>query len=176
MKIIPQRIPEVKIILPDSFWDSRGYTSVPFDAKTAAELDFHIVQINHGFSTKPYTLRGLHYQKAPVAQAKLVACLQGSIYNVAVDIRKGSPTFGQYVAEKQSSDNRKLMYIPKGFAHGYLTLESNTSVQWCVDNDFCKEAAKCIRWDSCGIEWLGKEEEYIISDKDKNGMDIKTLI
>lgn len=176
MKIISQQISEVKIIVPDLFADFRGYISVPFDVTTATALDFHIVQINCGYSKKPYTLRGLHYQEAPLAQAKLVACLHGSIYNVAVDIRNGSSTFGQYVAEKQSADNQKLMYIPRGFAHGYLTLESNTLVQWCVDNDFCQEAGRCIRWDSCGIEWLGKAEEYIISDKDKKGVDIKELI
>ena len=164
-----------KILTQQSFKDFRGYTSVFFDASVAANLNFNIVQINQGFSVKPYTLRGLHYQEEPHAQAKLVSCLHGSIFNVAVDIRPDSPTFGQYVSEILSAENQKVMYIPKGFAHGYLTLEPNTLMQWCVDADFCAEAAKCLRWDSCGIDWPGKIEEFIISDKDKNGTRFKKV-
>ena len=92
------------------FKDFRGYTSVLFDVSVASDLDFHIVQINQGFSIKPYTLRGLHYQEEPHAQAKLVSCLYGSIYNVAVDIRPDSPTFGKYAAEILTTDNQKTMY------------------------------------------------------------------
>lgn len=110
------------------FKDFRGYTSVLFDVSVASDLDFHIVQINQGFSIKPYTLRGLHYQEEPHAQAKLVSCLYGSIYNVAVDIRPDSPTFGKYAAEILTTDNQKTMYISKDFAHGYLTLEPNTLI------------------------------------------------
>ena len=164
-----------KILTQQSCKDFRGYTSVVFDASVAANLNFNIVQINQGFSVKPYTLRGLHYQEEPHAQAKLVSCLHGSIFNVAVDIRPDSPTFGQYVSEILSAENQKVMYIPKGFAHGYLTLEPNTLMQWCVDADFCAEAAKCLRWDSCGIDWPGKIEEFIISDKDKNGTRFKKV-
>lgn len=161
-----------KILTQQSFKDPRGYTSVLFDASVASDLDFHIVQINQGFSIKPYTLRGLHYQEEPHAQAKLVSCLHGSIYNVAVDIRPTSSTYGQYTAEILSAENQNMMYIPKGFAHGYLTLESNSLMQWCVDEDFCAEAAKCLRWDSVGIPWPGNAEEYVISDKDRNGVGI----
>lgn len=161
---------KIKILTPKSFKDFRGYTSVLYDVSVASNLDFHIVQINQGFSSKPYTLRGLHYQEEPHAQAKLLSCLYGSIYNVAVDIRRDSPTFGKYTAEILTAENQKQMYIPQGFAHGYLTLEDDTLMQWCVDSDFCAEAAKCVKWDSCGIEWPGKATDYIISDKDKNGI------
>lgn len=168
-------IPEVKLLRPELFQDYRGYTSVLFDTMISKVLHLRIVQINQGYSIEPYTLRGLHYQELNHAQAKLVSCLYGSIYNVALDIRKNSPTFGQYVAEILSSNNQKMMYIPKGFAHGYLTLESNTLMQWCVDSDFCAESAKCVKWDSCGIKWPGKSEDYIISDKDKNGISLINL-
>ena len=166
---------ETKILISQSFKDFRGYTSVLYDASVASDLDFHIVQINQGFSIKLYTLRGLHYQEEPHAQAKLVSCLHGSIYNVAVDIRPTSSTYGQYTAEILSAENQNMMYIPKGFAHGYLTLEPNTLMQWCVDEDFCAEAAKCLRWDSCGIDWPGNVEEYVISEKDRNGLDLNSL-
>lgn len=159
----------------DVFHDFRGSNYFPFDKVRAERLRFHVQQINQSFSVASWTIRGIHYQTQPYEQAKLVQCLTGSIFNVAVDIRQDSPTFGQYKAEILSKENHKMMYIPRGFAHGFLTLEPNTLVQWCVDNDFCKEAAKCIRWDSCGIEWPGKKEEYIISDKDKNGVDIREL-
>ena len=120
----------IKIVKQEVFKDFRGYTSLFFDASVTANLKFHIVQINQGFSIKPYTLRGMHYQEEPHAQAKLVSCLHGSIYNVAVDIRPASPTFGKHAAEILTTDNQKTMHIPKGFAHGYLTLEPNTLIQW----------------------------------------------
>ena len=166
---------KIKILTPQSFMDLRGCTSVLFDASVATDLNFHIVQINQGFSIKPYTLRGLHYQEEPHAQAKLVSCIHGSIFNVAVDIRPDSPAYGKYTAEILSAENQKVMYIPKGFAHGYLTLEPNTLMQWCVDTEFCAEAAKCLRWDSCGIDWPGNVEEFVISEKDRNGLRFEEL-
>ena len=126
-----------KIITQEAYEDFRGFLSVPFDATTSAELDFQIHQINQGYSKNKFTLRGLHFQAQPHAQVKLVYCLHGSIYNVAVDIRPDSSAFGIYYAEFLSFENRKMMYIPKGFAHGYLTLEDDTLMQWCVDEDFC---------------------------------------
>ena len=97
-------IEQPRILTKQSYKDFRGYTSVLYDASVANDLDFHIVQINQGFSTKPYTLCGLHYQEEPHAQAKLVSCLHRSIYNVAVDIRSTSSTYGQYIAEILSAE------------------------------------------------------------------------
>ena len=169
-------ISEVKLITPESFHDFRGYTSIAFDTSIANELDFHVIQINQGYSLKQYTLRGFHYQDSPNEQAKLVSCLQGSIYNIAVDIRKESATFGQYVVGILSAENQRLMYIPKGFAHGYLTLEPNTLMQWCVDGDFCGEKARCLRYDSCGVEWPVEDwSQVVLSEKDKAGIRIETL-
>ena len=153
------------IIETQQFEDFRGWLSVLVDSK----VNFHVVQINQGYSRKKFTLRGLHYQEGEHAQAKLVSCLHGSIFNVAVDLRPGE-TFGHAYSAVLSFENRKQMYIPRGFAHGYLTLEDDTLMQWGVDNDFCDEAAKAVRYDSDFI-WESEswpEGEYVISEKDRN--------
>ncbi|MCD7785695.1 MAG: dTDP-4-dehydrorhamnose 3,5-epimerase [Oscillospiraceae bacterium] len=156
----------------DIFSDHRGYTSVSFENASLREqgINFNVAQVDQGYSYKANTLRGLHYQKAPYEQAKLVSCLHGSIYSVGVDIRKESATFGQYVGEILSFENRKIMYIPKGFAHGYLTLEDDVLMQWCCDGNFNKDAACALRYDDpdIGIEWPKIAGDIIISDKDRN--------
>lgn len=155
-------VDKLEIIETQRFEDFRGWLSVPVDRS----INFHVVQINQGYSKKAFTLRGLHFQEREHAQAKLVSCLHGSILNVAVDLRPGE-TFGHAYSAVLSFENRKQMYIPRGFAHGYLTLEDNTLMQWCVDNDFCGEAAKAVRYDSDFV-WEGEswpEAEYIISEK-----------
>ena len=158
------------IIETQHFEDFRGWLSVPVDKS----IDFHVVQINQGFSKKAGTLRGLHFQEAPHAQAKLVSCLCGSIFNVAVDIRSGG-TFGYAYGEILSFENQKQMLIPRGFAHGYLTLEDDTLVQWCVDNDFCETAAKAVRYDS-EFNWQTNPwpvMEYILSEKDEKAIHLR---
>jgi dTDP-4-dehydrorhamnose 3,5-epimerase len=112
------------------------------------------------------------------AQAKMVSCLHGSIFNVAVDLRPGK-CFGYSYSEVLSFENRKMMYIPEGFAHGYLTLEDDTLMQWCVDQDFCGEAAQAVRYDDPDLVWKGEawpKGEYIISEKDKNAMWLGELL
>lgn len=153
------------IIETKKYEDFRGWLSVSLDK----EIDFHVVQINQGYSRKKFTLRGLHYQEGEHAQAKLVSCLHGSIFNVAVDLRPGE-TYGHAYGEILSFENRKQMLIPRGFAHGYLTLEDDTLMQWCVDNDFCAEASRAIRYDSDFI-WESESwpaGEYLVSEKDRN--------
>ena len=115
------------LLTSPAFEDFRGYLAVPYDQY----INFSVRQINQGFSKKAGTLRGLHFQDGEYAQAKLVSCLHGSIFNVAVDLRKGE-TFGHAYSAVLSFENRKQMYIPRGFAHGYLTLEDDTLMQWCV--------------------------------------------
>lgn len=158
---------KVRAINIEAFNDNRGYMSVPFDKTISEELDFNICQINQGFSHKAYTLRGLHFQEAPHAQAKLVTCLTGAIFNVAVDLKSG-----EYISEIIKADDHRLIYIPRGYAHGYLTLEDNTLMQWYVDNDFNGEAARAIRFDDkdLGIKWPGDISKFIISDKDRNAL------
>ena len=160
------------ILTIPAFEDFRGYLAVPYDQS----INFSVRQINQGFSKKAGTLRGLHFQDGEYAQAKLVSCLHGSIFNVAVDLRKGE-TFGHAYSAVLSFENRKQMYIPRGFAHGYLTLEDDTLMQWCVDNDFCGEAAKAVRYDSDFV-WEGEswpEGAYIISEKDRNAVRLENF-
>lgn len=161
------------ILTATVFEDFRGYLAVPYDKS----INFNIRQINQGYSKKAYTLRGLHFQEGEYAQAKLVSCLHGSIFNVAVDLRPGE-TFGHAYSEVLSFENRKQMLIPRGFAHGYLTLEDDTLMQWCVDDDFCSEAAKAVRYDSDfvweGESWLAGE--YIVSEKDRNAIYLSDIL
>lgn len=162
------------IIETQRFEDFRGWLSVPVDRS----LNFHVVQINQGFSKKAGTLRGLHFQDGEYAQAKLVSCLHGSIFNVAVDLRPGD-TFGYAYSEVLSFENQKQMLIPRGFAHGYLTLEDDTLMQWCVDNDFYRGAAHAIRFDDPDIKWQTiswPKTEYILSEKDKNAISLKDFL
>lgn len=158
------------VIETKRFEDFRGWLSV------SAE-DFHVVQINQGYSKKKFTLRGLHFQEGEHSQAKLVSCLRGSIFNVAVDLRSGE-TFGYAYGEVLSFENQKQMLIPTGFAHGYLTLEDDPLMQWCVDNDFCSGAARAVRYDSVFI-WQTEPwsaGEYILSEKDKNAMTLQEVL
>ena len=164
-----------KILIIPTFEDFRGYLSVPYDQSMG--VDFQAKQINQGYSKKAFTLRGLHYQAGDAAQAKLVSCLRGSIFSVAMDLRPGD-TRGQAYSEILSWENRKMMYVPRGFAHGYLTLEDDTLMQWCVDNDFCAEAARAVRYDDPDIIWDGEswpKGDYIMSDKDRNAMKLKDV-
>ncbi len=161
-----------EIIEIQGFEDFRGWLSVPVDRS----INFQVVQINQGFSKKAGTLRGLHFQEGDHAQAKLVSCLHGSIFNVAVDLRLGD-TFGYAYGELLSFENQKQMLIPHGFSHGYLTLEDDTLMQWCVDNDFYGTAAKVVRYDS-EFNWQTNPwpvMEYILSEKDKSAKSLQEL-
>lgn len=166
------KLTKPEILTITAFEDFRGYLAVPYNQS----INFTVRQINQGYSKKAFTLRGLHFQGGEHAQAKLVSCLHGSIFNVALDLRKGE-TFGHAYSAVLSYENRKQMYIPRGFAHGYLTLEDDTLMQWCVDNDFCGEAAKAVRYDSDFV-WEGEswpEGAYIISEKDRNAVRLENF-
>lgn len=142
--------------------DSRGYNAILYDAEIQSQLpeDFHIVQINQGFSIHKHTLRGLHYQLPPHAQAKLCYCLTGSVFNVALNLETGEAV-GEVLKPGIA------MFIPQGYAHGYLTLEDNTLFQWYVDNNFAPDAARILHYSS--VEgWPA--EPAIISEKDRNGV------
>jgi dTDP-4-dehydrorhamnose 3,5-epimerase len=177
MNIIETNLAGLLLIEPKVFEDSRGYFLESYNSETFKNsgIDTIFVQDNQSFSCKG-TLRGLHFQNTPYAQVKLIRVITGSIIDVAVDIRKGSKTYGKYYSAELSGENKKMLYIPDGFAHGFLTLEDNTIVQYKCSNVYNKESEGGIMWNDpdININW-GLIDEPIISDKDKNNILFKDL-
>lgn len=170
MKIIETAIPDVKIVEPDRFGDARGWFCETYNAerykKAGITADF--VQDNESFSSKG-VIRGLHWQAEPYFQAKLVHVIHGAVWDVAVDIRKDSPTYGKYVAEILSSENRRQLYIPRGFAHGFIVLEDNTLFSYKCDNLYNPQSERGMRFDDpdLGIKWPDVGCELVLSEKDR---------
>jgi dTDP-4-dehydrorhamnose 3,5-epimerase len=167
MHIEPLGITGLFLITPQRFGDARGWFcetwSVPALAAAGMILpDF--VQDNHSFSASVDTLRGLHYQRPPRAQDKLVRCSRGAILDVAVDVRKGSPHYGKWVAVELSAENMAQLYIPKGFLHGFRTLTDGCEVQYKCSDSYAAEYDGSVRWDSVGIDW--DCHSPILSEKD----------
>ncbi|BCJ87798.1 dTDP-4-dehydrorhamnose 3,5-epimerase [Effusibacillus dendaii] len=169
MKITETKLSGVFIIEPDVFEDHRGFFMESYNQEKfrGLGLDFNFVQDNQSLSVEVGTLRGLHYQLEPKAQTKLVRVLSGAIYDVAVDIRKNSPTFGQWVAVELSVANKKQLLIPKGFAHGFCTIEPNTMVFYKVDEFYSPEHDRGILWNDpeIGIPW--PTDNPVLSQKDQ---------
>lgn len=162
-------IPDVVLIEPVVFGDERGffkeiYKRTPF---LANGVPYDFVQANVSLSRRG-VVRGLHYQLRPMEQGKLVTVLRGRVLDVAVDIRRGSPWYGRYVAVELSEDNHRLLWIPPGFAHGFQALEDNTLVLYLVTKEYSREHERCIRYDDpeIGIEWPIRGE-VVVSEKDK---------
>jgi len=157
MKVTDTILPEVKIVEPQVFGDNRGwfYESYSFAKLKECGIDTVFVQDNRSFSAKKGTLRGLHFQKNPMAQTKLITCTRGEILDVAVDIREGSPNYLKWVCVKLSAENKKMLYMPKGFAHGFVTLTENVEVLYKVDEYYSPENDRSIRFDdpSIGVKW-----------------------
>lgn len=171
MQVEETAIPGVKILTPRKFGDERGFFSEVWNARTMKEagLDIAFVQDNHAFSAETGTLRGLHYQLAPKAQSKLVRVARGAALDIAVDIRVGSPTFGQHIAVELSAENWRQLWVPAGFAHGYCTLEPDTEIIYKV-NDFYSPEHDCgIFWNdpALNIDWPVSAEAAVLSEKDK---------
>jgi len=171
MKVTDTKIPDVKIIEPTVFEDERGFFFESFNHKKFEETigrEVSFVQDNHSKSSKG-VLRGLHYQLPPHAQGKLVRVVQGEVFDVAVDIRKSSPTFGQWVAETLSAENKKQLWIPEGFAHGFLTLSETADFLYKTTNYYAASYEKSIHWNdrALNVAWplVGHPN---ISEKDKN--------
>ena len=169
MQVIDTILEGVKIVVPKVFFDDRGYFFESFNDKEFREkvCDTTFVQDNQSKSCKG-TLRGLHWQAPPFAQSKLVRVTKGAVIDVAVDIRVGSPTFGKHVAVKLTDENNLQLFIPRGFAHGFIALTDNVIFQYKCDNLYNKESERAVRWDS--INWdLEKYniETPLLSDKDK---------
>lgn len=157
MQVIETKLPGVLILEPKVHGDHRGWFSEVYSKRTLAEIGIEIdfVQDNQSFSAQKGTLRGLHFQNNPKAQTKLVRCTRGVILDVAVDIRRGSPTFGQWIAVELSADNKKQLLIPKGFAHAFLTLTEDVEVQYKVDEYYAPDCDRSIRYDDpeIGVDW-----------------------
>jgi dTDP-4-dehydrorhamnose 3,5-epimerase len=171
MQIVSTAIPDVKIITPKKHGDTRGFFSEVFIAKTAEQFapGITFVQDNHSLSEKPFTLRGLHYQEPPHAQAKLVRILKGAALDIAVDIRKGSPTFGQHVKVELRPELWNQIYVPAGFAHAVLTLEPATEIFYKVSDYYAPSHDKgiLITDPALNIQLPVPAEKLILSDKDK---------
>ena len=168
MNVIETTIPNVLIFEPKVFGDERGFFFESFNQKVFEQIvgyEVKFVQDNHSCSSKG-VLRGLHYQLAPYAQAKLVRCLRGAIYDIAVDIRTGSPTFGQWVGAELSADNKKQIWIPEGFAHGFIALEDNSEILYKTNNFYSKECERAILWNDKDLKINWPLEPVTISDKD----------
>ncbi|MEZ5686298.1 MAG: dTDP-4-dehydrorhamnose 3,5-epimerase [Paracoccaceae bacterium] len=155
MKITPTKLQGVLLIDPRRFGDERGWFCESWSRRdlAAAGLDLDFVQDNHSFSRDAGTLRGLHFQAPPHAQDKLVRCTRGAVLDVAVDARRGAASYGQWVAERLSAENGRQLLVPKGFLHGFVTLEANTEVQYKCTAPYAPEADGAVRWDTLGIDW-----------------------
>lgn len=175
MNIIKTEIPDVLIFEPKVFGDERGFFMESFNQKVFEEAsgrNVNFVQDNHSQSSKD-VLRGLHYQVEPYAQGKLVRCVAGAVYDVAVDLREKSSTFGKWIGVELSAENKRQLWIPEGFAHGFLTLTNNVEFLYKTTAYYNKASERCIKYDdpTLKISWPNMEKNKpIVSEKDRLGM------
>ena len=176
MRAIPLTIPDIILFEPKVFGDDRGFffesfNQIIFEKITGITPTF--IQDNHSKSIKG-VLRGLHYQLPPKEQGKLIRAIQGEIFDVVVDIRKDSPTYGQWLSEVLSADNKKQLWIPTGFAHGFLTLSERAEILYKTTDFYAPESERCIAWNDpeIGIDWPINREP-LLSNKDRNGSSLE---
>lgn len=167
MQVEQTALPGVVILTPARFGDARGFFSESWNKQRMLDhgIDLEFVQDNHSLSAAQGTLRGLHFQSPPHAQDKLVRCGQGALLDAAVDIRKGSPTYGQWITVELSAENGKQLLVPKGFLHGFISLQPNTEILYKCTDYYAPECDGAVRWDSCGIDW-GFDGTPVLSEKD----------
>ena len=171
MRVVSLDIPDVKLLTPRIVWDDRGFFSETYRrtvlAETGVEAEF--VQENHSLSVEPGTVRGLHFQVPPHAQGKLIRVTRGRIFDVAVDIRVGSPTYGQHVTSELSAANWTQVWMPPGFAHGFCAIEPNTEVVYKVTDYYAQVCERGLRWDdpALGIAWPVAADRARLSDRDR---------
>jgi len=178
MKVTPLAIPDVLLIEPQVFGDDRGFFFESFNQEhfeKAVGKKINFVQDNHSKSVKG-VLRGLHYQLPPKAQGKLVRVIQGEVFDTAVDVRPSSPTFGKWVGEILSADNKKQLWIPEGFAHGFLTLSDTAEFLYKTTEFYSKEHERAIRWndETIGIKW--PSNDISLSLKDESAQSFKETL
>lgn len=176
MEVIKTDIEGVVIIEPRIFRDDRGYFFESFSQRDFQEKVCNTVFVQDNESKSSYgVLRGLHFQKPPYAQSKLVRVIKGAVLDVAVDIRKGSPTFGQHVAVELTEDNHRQFFIPRGFAHGFSVLTDEVIFQYKCDNFYAPQSEGALAWDDpdLGIDWRQPAEKVILSEKDRHHSRLK---
>lgn len=170
MDIVETAIPEVKRLVPRRFGDGRGFFTETWNAARMADagLAFDFCQDNHSYSADPGTVRGLHYQSPPMAQTKLVRVARGAVLDVAVDIRKGSPWYGHWVAERLDAETGAQLLVPRGFLHGFVTLTPDADVIYKVDSFYAPDCDGAVRFDDpdLGVDWGIDPKTAILSDKD----------
>ena len=168
MRKIDTKLPGVYIVEPQVFGDHRGYFMETYSTKAFAEIGItnEFVQDNQSFTARKGTLRGIHFQNAPMSQAKLVRVTKGAVLDVAVDLRKGSPTYKRWAAVELSAENKRMLFIPRGFGHGFVTLTDDVEFCYKVDNLYSKECDRGIRFDDpeIGIDW--GIDDPVLSQKD----------
>ena len=170
MKVLPTGVAGVHIIEPEPFRDDRGLFARTWDPAvlSAHGLDAHVAQSSTSWSERVGTLRGLHYQAAPHQEAKLVRCTQGAVFDVAVDLRPASPTYLQWVGLELTADNRRAVYIPRGCAHGFITMTEGAEVYYQISTKYAPEAARGCPWNdpAFGIRW--PRQPVVVSDRDRS--------
>lgn len=168
MQIDVTSLADLLILTPRRFADARGYFAETWSRRTLETAGVSLpdfVQDNHSLSREVGTIRGLHFQSPPHAQGKLVRCGRGRLFDVAVDARRGSPTYGQWFGVELSEENGKQLWIPAGFLHGFITREPDTEIVYKCTDYYAPDCDGAVRWDSVGIDW-GAPEEPLLSDKD----------
>ena len=178
MEVLAMEIPDVKVVVPDFHRDARGYFAETYNEEryVRAGSVAKFVQDNESLSSRG-VLRGLHWQCGKHAQAKLVRVVRGAVWDVAVDIRKGSPTFGKSVSCELTAENGRQFFIPRGFAHGFVVLEDNTLFSYKCDNVYCHEAERGLSFDdpALAIKWPWPGRDFLLSDKDKQHPMLKDI-
>ena len=178
MEVLATEIPDVKVVVPDFHRDARGYFAETYNEEryVRAGIVAKFVQDNESLSSRG-VLRGLHWQCGKHAQAKLVRVVRGAVWDVAVDIRKGSPTFGKSVSCELTAENGRQFFIPRGFAHGLVVLEDNTLFSYKCDNVYCHEAERGLSFDdpALAIKWPWPGRDFLLSDKDKQHPMLKDI-
>lgn len=178
MEIVHTKLSGVLLITPDVFHDNRGWFMESYSVPKFLEksgLCMNFVQDNHIRSVKQGVLRGIHFQNTPCAQAKLLRCTVGCVMDYAVDLRKGSPTYLQWVCAELSADNYKQIFIPHGFGHAVVSLTGTSEIQYKVDSPYSKECDRSIRWDDpeIAVQWPFPSQELLLSDKDSGAPYLK---
>ncbi len=170
MIFTPTRLPGAFVIDVEERHDERGFFARAWCAREFAAhgLNPGVAQCNISHNAAPGTLRGLHYQAAPHEEAKVVRCTRGRLYDVMVDLREGSPTFRQHVGVELTAESHRMVFVPEGFAHGFLTIVPDTEVFYLMSADYAPESARGVRWDdpSLGIDWPGSVR--VVSDRDRS--------